>query len=125
MGTDVPEGIEDPWLVSITHINYSFCAVCCTGTGVGTEVLEGFTTRIWMQLRPDLDSQRLTQELRLLDPYMLLNLRKLKYVGSLVAFFAGFVGFLSGAGWWWCLAGQTQQLKLLGLYMLLNLCKLK
>jgi hypothetical protein len=41
-------------------------------------VLEGFTTRIWMQLRPDLDRQRLTQELKLLDPYMLLNLRKLK-----------------------------------------------
>lgn len=53
-------------------------AVCCAGTGAGAEVLEGFTTRIWMQLRPDLDRQRLTQELRLLDPYMLLNLRKLK-----------------------------------------------
>jgi len=48
------------------------------GTGVGAEVLEGFTTLIWMQLRPGLDRQRLIQELKLLDPYMLLNLRKLK-----------------------------------------------
>jgi hypothetical protein len=30
---------------------------CFTETGVGPAILDGFTTRIWMQLRPDLDRQ--------------------------------------------------------------------
>lgn len=48
------------------------------GTGVCADILGGFTTRMWMQLKPDLDRQKLAQELCLLDPYMLLNLRKLR-----------------------------------------------
>ena len=48
------------------------------GCGVPDDILAGCTTRIWMQLRPDMDRQRLTQELQLLDPHMLLNLRKLR-----------------------------------------------
>lgn len=54
--------------------------VCLPGTGLSPSILEGCTTRIWMSLRPDLDMQRLTQELHMLDPYMLLNLRKLRCV---------------------------------------------
>lgn len=42
------------------------------------DILDDFTTRMWMQLKPDLDRQKLARELCLLDPYMLLNLRKLK-----------------------------------------------
>lgn len=45
---------------------------------MGTDILDGFSTRMWMQLKPDVDRQKLTQELCVLDPYMLLNLRKLK-----------------------------------------------
>lgn len=48
------------------------------GTGLCADILDGFSTRMWMQLKPDLDRQKLTQELCLLDPYMLLNLRQLK-----------------------------------------------
>lgn len=48
------------------------------GTGVRADILDDFTTRMWMQLKPDLDRQKLARELCLLDPYMLLNLRKLK-----------------------------------------------
>lgn len=53
-------------------------ALCCAGTGVGCDILDGFTTRMWLSLKPDVDRSKLTQELCLLDPYMLLNLRKLK-----------------------------------------------
>jgi hypothetical protein len=33
---------------------------------------------MWMQLPPKFDKQKLVRESRLLDPYMLLSLRKLK-----------------------------------------------
>lgn len=45
---------------------------------VGADLLQGFGTLMWMQLKPDLDKQKLMEELQLLDPYMLLNLRQLK-----------------------------------------------
>jgi hypothetical protein len=45
---------------------------------VRADILDDFTTRMWMQLKPGLDRQKLARELCLLDPYMLLNLRKLK-----------------------------------------------
>jgi hypothetical protein len=49
------------------------------GAGVTADaLLEGSSTRIWMQLKPDLDRGKLLHELCLLDPYMLLNLHQLK-----------------------------------------------
>jgi hypothetical protein len=56
------------------------CVLHClaAGTGVRADILDEYTTRMWMQLKPDLDRQKLARELCLLDPYMLLNLRKLK-----------------------------------------------
>lgn len=47
------------------------------GVTAGT-LLEGCSTRIWMQLKPELDRDKLLHELCLVDPYMLLNLRRLK-----------------------------------------------
>lgn len=42
------------------------------------DILQDFATRMWMQLPPKFDKQKLVRESRLLDPYMLLSLRKLK-----------------------------------------------
>lgn len=47
------------------------------GVTAGT-LLKGCSTRIWMQLKPELDRDKLLHELCLVDPYMLLNLRRLK-----------------------------------------------
>jgi hypothetical protein len=60
---------------------FSPCFALCglaAGTGVRADILQDFATRMWMQLPPKFDKQKLVRESRLLDPYMLLSLRKLK-----------------------------------------------
>jgi hypothetical protein len=46
--------------------------------------LEGYGTCMWLDLKPDCDRQRLAQQLEGISPFMLLNLRQLRYylVGS-------------------------------------------
>jgi hypothetical protein len=41
-------------------------------------LLKGFTTHIWMQLKPNCDRQKLEEQIASLDPFMLLNLRRLR-----------------------------------------------
>jgi hypothetical protein len=47
-----------------------------------SEVLSGVTTRIWLDFKPDVDCAAITGQLALLDPLMLLNLRKLRWACS-------------------------------------------
>eukprot|EP00878_Enallax_costatus_P035545 GHUV01039694.1.p2 GENE.GHUV01039694.1~~GHUV01039694.1.p2 ORF type:complete len:100 (-),score=16.80 GHUV01039694.1:464-763(-) len=42
-------------------------------------LLDGCETRIWLQLKPGCDVKGLIDQLHVLDPFMLLNLRKLRY----------------------------------------------
>ena len=42
-------------------------------------LLEGYGTRIWLQLKPECDIKGLVDQLHVLDPFMLLNLRKLRW----------------------------------------------
>jgi hypothetical protein len=42
--------------------------------------LEGYGTCMWLDLKPDCDRQRLAQQLKSISPFMLLNLRQLRWV---------------------------------------------
>jgi hypothetical protein len=41
--------------------------------------LEGYGTCMWLDLKPDCDRQRLPQQLSSISPFMLLNLRQLRW----------------------------------------------
>ena len=43
------------------------------------EELEGFKTCMWLELKPECDRDRLAQQLGSISPFMLLNLRKLRW----------------------------------------------
>lgn len=66
---------------ALTHGQESGTIICpcCPTPGLSPDdLLSGFGTRIWLQLKPECDTQGLLNEVEALDPFMLLNLRKLR-----------------------------------------------
>lgn len=57
------------------------CAeVDAVAAGAVFKQLDGYGTCMWLDLKPDCDRQRLARQLGDISPFMLLNLRQLRWV---------------------------------------------
>lgn len=59
---------------------FSRAEVDAVDAGAVFKQLEGYGTCMWQDLKPDCDRQRLARQLGDISPFMLLNLRQLRWV---------------------------------------------